>query len=129
MVVVDIKVAPRCVNSRGRGPRRRSSMSKQKATPRRVRVERNIYRRPTGVHEVGFKDGGGVQRWRTVEGGITAARVVRDELLARRGRGERTAPNPRLRFGEAAEKWLEGPVRDLRPTTKVGYRNAVNRHL
>ena len=42
-----------------------------------------------GVYEVGFKDGGGKQRWRTVAGGITAARALRDELLARRGRGER----------------------------------------
>ena len=42
--------------------------------PRRVRVERNIYRRPTGVLEVGFKDAAGIQRWRTVDGGIMAAR-------------------------------------------------------
>jgi integrase len=104
-------------------------MSKSNPAPRRERVERNIYRRPTGVFEVGFKDGAGVQRWRTVEGGITAARVLRDELLARRGRGERVAPNPRLRFGEASEKWLDGPVRDLRATTQAGYRNAVERHL
>ncbi len=34
---------------------------------RRVRVERNIYRRPTGVLEVGFKDGAGIQRWRTAD--------------------------------------------------------------
>ena len=93
-------------------------MSKTNATARRVNVERNIYRRPTGVFEVGFKDGAGVQRWRTVEGGITAARALRDELLAQRGRGERVAPNPRLRFGDAAEKWLAGPVVDLRETTR-----------
>ncbi len=43
-------------------------MSKSNPAPRRERVERNIYRRPTGVFEVGFKDGAGVQRWRTVEG-------------------------------------------------------------
>src|SRR5271168_1764260 len=104
-------------------------MSKSNPAPRRERVERNIYRRPTGVFEVGFKDGTGVQRWRTVEGGITAARVLRDELLARRGHGERVAPNPRLRFGEASEKWLDGPVLDLRATTQAGYRNAVERHL
>jgi hypothetical protein len=70
-------------------------MSKTNATARRVRVERNIYSRPTtGVFEIGFKDGAGVQRWRTVTGGITAARALRDELLAQRGRGERVAPNP-----------------------------------
>jgi hypothetical protein len=59
--------------------------------PRRVRVERNIYRRPSGVYEVGFKDVDGRQRWRTVDGGVTAARAVRDELLVRRGRGERVS--------------------------------------
>ena len=51
---------------------------------RRVRVERNIYRRPTGVLEVGSKDASGIQRWRTVDGGIIAARKLRDDLLARR---------------------------------------------
>jgi len=105
-------------------------MSKPNPAPaRRTSVERNIYRRPSGKFEVGFKDGAGVQRWRTVEGGITAARALRDELLARRGRGERVAPNPRLRFGDAADRWLAGPVIDLRETTQAGYRNAVERHL
>ena len=97
--------------------------------PRRVRVERNIYRRPTGVLEVGFKDASGIQRWRTVDGGIMAARKLRDDLLARRGRGETVAPDSRLRFGEAAELWLAGPVLDLRATTQAGYRSAVEQHL
>jgi integrase len=97
--------------------------------PRRVRVERNIYRRATGVLEVGFKDASGIQRWRTVDGGIMAARKLRDELLARRGRGETVAPDSRLRFGEAAELWLAGPVLDLRTTTQAGYRSAVEHHL
>ena len=44
--------------------------------PRRVRIERGIYRRSTGVLEVGFKDETGRQRWRTVDGGILAARKV-----------------------------------------------------
>lgn len=96
---------------------------------RRERVERNIYRRPSGVYEVGYKDGAGIQRWRTVEGGIMAARALRDDLLARRGRGERIAPNPRLRFSEAADRWLAGPVANLRSTTQTGYCNAVERHL
>lgn len=71
--------------------------------PRRVRVERNIYRRPSGTYEVGFKDVDGRQRWRTIDGGITAARAVRDELLATRGRGERISSTPRLRFADAAD--------------------------
>jgi integrase len=104
-------------------------MSGSSETPRRIRVERNIYRRPTGVLEVGFKDASGIQRWRTVDGSVMAARKLRDELLARRGRGETVAPDARLRFGEAAELWLAGPVLDLRPATQAGYRSAVEQHL
>jgi integrase len=81
------------------------------------------------VYEVGFKDGAGKQRWRTVAGGITAARALRDELLARRGRGERVVTDGRLRFAEAATRWLAGPVLDLRPRTQECYRNAIEQHL
>jgi integrase len=104
-------------------------MSESNNAPRRERVERNIYRRSTGVFEIGFKDAGGKQRWRTVDGGITAARALRDQLVAQRGRGERVADNARLRFGDAADQWLEGPVTDLRETTRDCYRNAVDNHL
>jgi integrase len=104
-------------------------MATDSSQPRRVRVERNIYRRTSGIYEVGFKDGTGRQRWRTVQGGITAARAVRDELLARRGRGERVEPKTRLGFENAATAWLDGPVRDLRPRTDECYRNAVSTHL
>jgi integrase len=97
--------------------------------PRRVRVDRNIYRRGSGVYEVGFKDGSGKQRWRTVDGGITAARAIRDELLSRRARGEQLHVKARLRFKEAATAWLEGPVQDLRPRTDECYRNALTTHL
>ncbi len=104
-------------------------MSGDDGSPRRVRVERNIYRRSSGVLEVGFKDAAGIQRWRTVDGGILAARKLRDELLARRGRGEVMAPDSRLRFGEAADLWIAGPVLDLRESTRAGYGNAVEQHL
>jgi hypothetical protein len=104
-------------------------MAEDGSPARRVRVERNIYQRPSGVYEVGFKDGGGKQRWRTVAGGITAARALRDQLLARRGRGERGVTDCRLRFAEAAGKWLEGPVLDLRPRTQECYRNALGQQL
>ena len=104
-------------------------MAADPSQPRRIRVERKIYRRASGVYEVGFKDGTGKQRWRTVQGGITAARAVRDELLARRGRGERVEPKTRISLAHAAAAWLEGPVRDLRPRTDECYRNAVNTHL
>lgn len=104
-------------------------MSPVSAAPRRVRVERNIYRRPTGVLEVGFKDAAGIQRWRTVDGGVMAARRLRDELLSRRGHGETVAPDSRLRFGEAADLWFAGPVTDLRQSTQAKYRSALDQHL
>ncbi|MGH2973877.1 MAG: tyrosine-type recombinase/integrase, partial [Solirubrobacterales bacterium] len=107
-------------------------MSKASAG-RRQRVERNIYKRTDAegrtVLEVGYRDSTGRQRWRTVEGGIRAARTVRDDLLARRGRGERVQPNPRLRFEQAAHAWLEDQVAALRPATQAIYRNAVENHL
>ena len=104
-------------------------MSDANAAPRRVRVERGIYRRPTGVLEVGFKDESGRQRWRTVDGGVLAARKLRDDLSARRARGESVSPSPKLRFGEAVDRWLSGPVLDLRDTTQSKYRSVVNEHL
>jgi integrase len=97
--------------------------------PRRVRVERGIYRRPTSVLEVGYRNERGRQRWRTVAGGILAARKVRDDLSARRARGESVAPKAKLRFGEAAAAWLDGPVLDLRDTTQAKYGCMVREHL
>jgi integrase len=103
------------------------------ARRRRERVEPNIYRRTaaTGhqVFEIGFRDSIGRQRWRTVEGGITAARSVRADLLGRKARHERVSANPRLRFAEAADTWLAGPVATLRPATRAIYANAVETHL
>jgi integrase len=68
-------------------------------------------------------------RWRTVDGGILAARKVRDDLSARRARGESIGPKPKLRFFEAADSWLDGPVLDLRETTQAKYRCIVHEHL
>ena len=73
-------------------------MPETSSAPRRVRVERAIYRRSTGVLEVWFRDESGRLRWRTVDGGILAARRLRDDLAVRKGRGEQIAPNPKLRF-------------------------------
>ena len=104
-------------------------MADSSPAPRRIRVERAIYRRSTGVLEVCFKDETGRLRWRTVDGGILAARKLRDDLGARRARGESVAPNLRVRFGEAADRWLNGPVLDLRDTTQAKYRSIVHGHL
>jgi integrase len=104
-------------------------MAESTSTPRRVRVERGIYRRSTGVLEVAYKDEIGLLRWQTIDGGILAARKVRDDLSARRARGESIRPKLKLRFGEAADAWLAGPVLDLRETTQAKYRCMVDEHL
>jgi integrase len=101
-------------------------MADEQATPRRVRVERNLYRRPDGAFELGYRDSDGRQRWQKLgHVGIKHARAERDSILGARGKGERVAPSPRLRFGEAVEGWLAGPVAELRPTTRAAYRHAV----
>ncbi len=99
------------------------------SAPRRNRVERGIYRRASGVFEVGYKDETGRLRWRTVSGGILAARKIRDDLNARRSRGESVAPVAKLRFEEASKAWLDGPVLDLRDATQAKYRSMIREHL
>ena len=96
------------------------------------------------TYVVGYRDSSGKQRWQTVGGGITAERRVRDDLRGRKARHEPLAPPPKLRFGEAADRWLAegvgcvrdergrwrpGPVNDPRPATQVTYANAIENHL
>jgi len=108
-------------------------MNSSHATPRRRREpgdrNRNIYRRYDGRFEVGYRDSTGRQRWTSAFDTITAARAARDDFLGRKARGDRVQPNPRLRFGEAADRWLDGQVVDLRPATQAIYRNAIDNHL
>lgn len=108
-------------------------MSTADATPRRRREpgarNSNIYRRYDGLLEVGYRDSTGKQRWTRPFDTITAARRERDAILAAKGLGKRVQPNPRLRFGEAAEKWLAEQVSELRPATQASYTTAVRVHL
>jgi integrase len=89
--------------------------------PRRVRIERGIYRRPDGKLEIGWRDSTGRQCWRKVEGGIKAARARLAEEHARRARGERAAVDPRLRFADAANAWWDSHVLNRRPSTQSAY--------
>src|SRR5262245_41152591 len=94
--------------------------------PRRKRLEANIYARPDGALELGYRDSDGKQRWRTLgKVGIKTARAERDTLLGARGKGEHVVPSPRLRFGDAAGQWLAGPVAERRPTTAAAYGYAL----
>jgi integrase len=109
------------------------TITETERAPRRVRVpgdqNRNIYRRPDGAFEIGYRDSTGRQRWKVVAGGITAARGERDAILGAKARGERVQPNPKLRFGEAVEKWLAEQVADLRPGTRSRYESDVRLHV
>jgi integrase len=100
----------------------------QKPTPRRVRVEQGVYQGPDGGYEIGWRDAGGRQRWRKVDGGIRAARAARAEEVARRGRGERVAADPRLKLADAADAWWDARVVRLRPATQSAYRHGL-RHV
>jgi integrase len=88
---------------------------------RRIRVERGIYRRPGGSFEVGWRDATGRQRWRTVDGGVMAARRALAEAHTQRARGERPPADPRLTFAAAADRWWEGRAVRLRPATQASY--------
>jgi integrase len=104
-------------------------MSSSDITPRRIHVEANLYRRPDGTYEAGWRDAGGVQRWRTVQGDLGAARALRGEVLERRAEGAPEGHVKTVRFGTAAERWLLGPVSGLRPSTRANYTNSIDRHL
>ena len=69
----------------------------QPTPPRRVRVERNIYRRPDGKLEVGYRDSHGKQRWRVPDfpptfNTISEARRARDAVLGRKASGQTIKP-------------------------------------
>lgn len=100
---------------------------------RRVRVRgvenRNLYWRRDGRLEIGYRDSAGKQRWAGPFVTITAARAERDTVLGARGRGERVRPNPRLRFGEALDRWLADQVAELRRSTRGTYKSLAETHL
>jgi integrase len=79
--------------------------------------------------EIAYRDSGGTLRWEGPFETVTEARARRGEIAGAKGKGEQVRPNPRLRFGEAADRWLAEQVRDLRPATRAIYSNAVRNHL
>lgn len=103
-------------------------MTSSNATPRRTRYlnskgepVKGVYTRPDGKLEIGWRDTQGKQRWRKVDGGITAAVKALDDERARRNRGERVAADPRLTFSDAAQAWWDARVLKLRPATHSAY--------
>ncbi|MCL2419863.1 MAG: site-specific integrase [Conexibacteraceae bacterium] len=98
---------------------------------RRVKVEgeTGIYWRQDGLLEVVYRDADGVLRWRGPYDTITAARAAREDAKGKARSRERESANPRLRFGEAADRWLAEQVAELRPRTAARYRGNVDLHL
>jgi hypothetical protein len=99
--------------------------------PRRVRVERGIYRRKSNgatTYEITFTDSEGRQRWQTIGGGLRNARRARAEVVAKLGRGERVLRS-RETVAEYAERWLETLTSQLRPRTVLSYRTHFRLHI
>jgi len=81
-------------------------MSSTHSTPVRVRVERNLYVRPTGVFEAIYRDSAGKQRLRTLK--ATTLREARKELtalLGQRDRAEDVAPS-RATLNDLADRFF-----------------------
>jgi integrase len=98
---------------------------------RRVGVpgNRGIYWRADGMLEVGYRDADGRLRWRGPFETLTSARLGRDDARVRARGGERESVNPRLRFGEAADRWMAEQVGELRPATRASYKSYLENHL
>jgi site-specific recombinase XerD len=98
---------------------------------RRVGVpgNRGVYWRPDGMLEVGYRDADGRQRWRGPFETLTSARAARDEARLRARGGKRESSNPRLKFGEAADRWLAEQVAELRPSSRKSYKSYLENHL
>jgi integrase len=80
------------------------------------------------VFEIGFRDAQGKQRFRTVAGGITAARAALADEHARRNRHEPMPADRRLTFNKAADLWWAERACRLRPATQAVYAAAL-KHL
>src|SRR5688572_19164315 len=94
---------------------------------RRVAMPGNpgIYWRPDGLLEVGYRDADGRQRWRGPYETITAARGSLGDAKTKARGGERESVNPRLKFGEAADRWLAEQVSQLKRQTRERYASQV----
>jgi integrase len=81
------------------------------------------------VFIIGYRASDGKQVWQTVEGGVMAAKAALTDVQARKNKGERVIPNPRLTFEAAAEAWFEAWASNLRPATRDVYRSHLDTHL
>jgi integrase len=103
-------------------------MQAETKPPRRVRVERGIYKNPgTGRFEIQYTDSAGKVRWQTVAGGIRDARFARAEIQSRLGRGDLIVRADRT-VREVGEEWLAAQ-HHLRARTAQLYETACVKHI
>jgi integrase len=112
-------------------PPRPWPLDKQGKPKRRVAVPGNkgVYWRADGLFEVGYRDADGRLRWRGPFETITSARIARGDATTKARGRVRESADPRLKFGEVADRWLAEQVAELRPSTRAGYRSDVENHL
>jgi hypothetical protein len=102
------------------------------SSPRRVRVERGIYRQANGKYAVGWRHAGRL-RFRTVGFDLTEVRHARLALIA--ATHQATVPvSQRLRFETIAGWWLERfeakvAAGERHPRTVEAHRYQLDRHL
>jgi hypothetical protein len=77
----------------------------RRTKPRRIRVERGIYRQPNGNFAVCARRAGRLH-FRTAGTDLIAARRAREDLIAALETG-RVPASPRLRFHTVAARWSE----------------------
>src|SRR3954447_11815264 len=99
-------------------------MQTEPKTPRRVRVERGIYKSPaTGGYEIQYTDSSGRVRWQRVPGRLREARHAKAEVEARIGRGDLVLRTNRT-LEEVGEEWLAAQHHLRRRTVQL-YRTAL----
>lgn len=103
-------------------------MQTEPKQPRRIRVERGIYRSPTtGKYEIQYTDSTGRVRWQTVGGGVRDARYALAEVQTRLGRGDLIVRGDRT-FADVGDEWLAAQ-HHLRPRTRRLYETALELHI
>jgi len=100
--------------------------------PRRVRVERGIYRQPNGKYAVCWRHAGRL-RFRTIGFDVAEARRERLALIAATHEGS-VPVSPRLRFETVAGWWVECfeakvAAGERHPRTLEAHRYQLDRHL
>lgn len=101
-------------------------------TVERTKVAPGIWRRKNANgkdrYEITYRDSNGDQRRQVVDGGMKDAETALHNVKAKMGNGERVAPNPRLTFEVAAERYLKAQT-SLRPATLDAYGTHIRTHL